>query len=80
MAQSLSQEGLSGLKDRSRHQTTFLRKSPKEIEERIIELRKVYPAWRDRKVKDAFGLFCSTNLISMESLYSQANLFSLIMS
>ena len=57
------QEGLRGLEDRSRAPHSIPHKTPKEMEERVIELRRSHPAWGPERLKLQFELSISTKAI-----------------
>ncbi len=57
------QEGLRGLEDRSRAPHSIPHKTPKEMEERVIGLRRSHPAWGPERLKLQFELPISTKAI-----------------
>ncbi len=58
------QEGLRGLADRSRAPRRIPHKTAREVEERVIELRKSHPAWGPERLKFHFELPISTKAIA----------------
>lgn len=44
-------EGRSGLSDRSHRPLTSPRRTPAEVEERVLEVRRVHPCWGGRKIR-----------------------------
>ena len=58
------QEGLRGLEDRCRAPQRIPHKTPKEMEEKGIELRKSHPAWGPERLKAQFELPISTKAIA----------------
>jgi len=55
--------GLGALQDRSRAPKRIPHKMPSELEKKIVELRKRYPAWGPRRLKTYFDLACSQGAI-----------------
>lgn len=51
--------GLGALQDRPRAPKRIPHKMPKELESKIVQLRKKYPAWGPKRLKSYFGLPCS---------------------
>lgn len=49
------EEGLEGLKDRSRRPHSIPRRTPREIEELIIEARRAHKSWGPEKLLDVLG-------------------------
>jgi transposase len=58
-----NKEGLTGLKDKSRAPHHIPHKTPKEIEQRVIELRKTHPAWGPERLKMHYEFPISTKAI-----------------
>ena len=58
------EEGLSGLEDRKRIPKQIPHKTPRPIEERVIELRKAHPAWGPERLKMHYELPVSTKAIA----------------
>jgi len=58
------QEGLRGLADRSRAPQRIPHKTPKEMEDKVIELRRSHPAWGPERLKLQFELPISTKAIA----------------
>jgi len=58
------EEGLEGFKDRSRAPHHIPHKTPKEIEDRVIDLRKNHPAWGPERLKMHYELPISTKAIA----------------
>jgi transposase-like protein len=57
------QGGLKALEDRKRAPKRIPHKMPKELEKRIVELRKRYPGWGPKRLKTYFNLACSEGAI-----------------
>ncbi len=57
------QGGLKALEDRKRAPKRISHKMPKELEKRIVELRKRYPGWGPKRLKTYFNLPCSEGAI-----------------
>lgn len=58
------QQGLSGLANRKRIPKHIPHKTPKAIEDRIIELRKTHPAWGPERLKMHYDIPVSTKAIA----------------
>jgi len=58
------EQGLRGLEDRSRAPKHIPHKTPKDIENRVIELRKTHPAWGPERLKMHYELPISIKAIS----------------
>ncbi|MDZ7414166.1 MAG: helix-turn-helix domain-containing protein, partial [candidate division KSB1 bacterium] len=58
------EQGLSGLEDRSRAPKRIPHKTPKALEDRVIELRKSHPAWGPERLKMHYELPMSTKAIA----------------
>ena len=58
------EQGLRGLEDRSRAPKHIPHKTPKDIENRVIELRKTHPAWGPERLKMHYELPISTKAIA----------------
>ena len=57
-------EGLKGLEEHSRAPKYIPHKTPKEIEERVTQLRKTHPAWGPDRLKLHYELSISTKAIA----------------
>jgi len=57
-------EGLEGLKDKSRAPLSIPHKMPKQDEEKIVALRKKLPSWGQDRLKEEFSLPYSTKTIN----------------
>ncbi|MCX7785945.1 MAG: helix-turn-helix domain-containing protein [candidate division WOR-3 bacterium] len=59
-----TQQGLNGLTNRKRTPKHIPHKTPKTIEEKIIELRKSHPAWGPERLKMHYEIPVSTKAIA----------------
>jgi len=59
-----NQEGLSGLENRKRIPKHIPHKTPKLIEDKVIELRKTHPAWGPERLKMHYDITVSTKAIA----------------
>ncbi|MEA3266685.1 MAG: helix-turn-helix domain-containing protein [Candidatus Fermentibacteria bacterium] len=58
------EKGLKGLENQKRVPNHIPHKTSKDIEERIIELRKTHPAWGPDRLKEHYALPVSTKAIA----------------
>ena len=58
------EEGLKGLENQKRVPNHIPHKTPKEVEKRIIELRKTHPAWGPDRLKEHYDIPVSTKAIA----------------